>query len=112
MGIDYALVGERLRKARLEKKLTQEKLAEELDVSVAFLSRLERGSSHINLKRLHQLCDLLDISEGYILSGASEDSKEYLKQDFKVLLDKCSPEKQKLIYNVVKAIVETEEEKK
>lgn len=111
MGIDYTLVGERLRKARLEKKLTQENLAEELDVSVAFLSRLERGSSHINLKRLHQLCELLDTSEGYILSGASQDSKEYLKQDFKTLLDKCTPAKQKLIYNVVKAIVETEDEK-
>lgn len=52
MALDYTIIGERLKKARLEKNLTQEQLAEQIDVSIAFLSRVERGSSHINLKRL------------------------------------------------------------
>ena len=68
MAIDYNIMGERIKKARLEKQLTQENIAEKLDVSVAFLSRIERGSSHINLKRLQQLCSILDVSEGYLLS--------------------------------------------
>jgi len=106
MAIDYSLIGERLKAARLSKNLTQEKLAEQLDVSVAFLSRVERGSSHVNLKRLNELCSLLDISEGYILSGTSEDSKTYLETDFKNLLKNCSPEKQKLIYKIAKTIIE------
>ena len=53
MALDYTIIGERLKKARLAKKMTQEDLAEKLDVSVAFLSRVERGNSHINLKRLN-----------------------------------------------------------
>lgn len=108
MAIDYSLVGERLKRARLLKKLTQEDLAEELDVSVAFLSRVERGTSHVNLKRLNELCNLLDVSEGYILSGVSDNSEVYLEKDFKALLEKCSPEKQKLIYNIAKTIAEDE----
>lgn len=67
MALDYAIIGERLKKARTDKKLTQEKLAEKLDVSIAFLSRIERGSSHINLKRLNEICDILGVTEGYIL---------------------------------------------
>lgn len=110
MAIDYSLVGERLKKARVAKKLTQENLAEKLDVSVAFLSRIERGSSHVNLKRLNQLCTLLDVSEGYILSGVSDESKSYLDEDFKNILDNCSPEKQKLIYNIAKTISEAKQE--
>ena len=55
MALDYTIIGERLKKARLEKNLTQEQLAEQIDVSIAFLSRVERGSSHINLKRLTQI---------------------------------------------------------
>ena len=51
MALNYSIIGERLKQARMNKKLTQEKLAEKLDVSVAFLSRIERGSSYINLKR-------------------------------------------------------------
>lgn len=66
MALDYTIIGERLKKARLEKNLTQEQLAEQIDVSIAFLSRVERGSSHINLKRLTQICNILGISEGLI----------------------------------------------
>ena len=50
MALDFAIIGQRLKKARLDKKMTQEDLAEQLDVSVAFLSRIERGLSHVNLK--------------------------------------------------------------
>ena len=66
MALDYTIIGERLKKSRLEKNLTQEQLAEQIDVSIAFLSRVERGSSHINLKRLTQICNILGISEGLI----------------------------------------------
>ena len=34
MAIDYNIMGERIKKARLEKQLTQENIAEKLDVSV------------------------------------------------------------------------------
>lgn len=107
MALDYGIIGSRIKQARLAKNLTQEDLSEQLDVSVAFLSRVERGSSHVNLKRLTQICKILDISEGYVLSGASNSSENYLDREFAELLKKCSPEKQKMIYNVVKAIVES-----
>lgn len=108
MAIDYNVIGSRIKQARLAKKLTQEDLAEQVDVSVAFLSRIERGSSHINLKRLNQLCGLLDVSEGYILNGTSSNSTQYLNKEFSELLKNCSPEKQKMIYNVAKAIAESD----
>ncbi len=108
MALDYAVIGQRIKQARLAKNLTQEELAERIDVSVAFLSRVERGNSHINLKRLNQLCNLLDVTEGYVLNGASSNSKAYLNKEFSELIKKCSPEKQKLIYNVAKTIVETD----
>ena len=108
MALDYTIIGERLKKARTDKKLTQEKLAEKLDVSIAFLSRIERGSSHINLKRLTQICEILGVSEGYILNGASSDSQNYLTSEFNSVLSNISPEKQKLIYKIAKVISEEE----
>lgn len=106
MALDYNIIGERLKQARLNKNLTQEKLAEKLDVSVAFLSRIERGSSHINLTRLNQICTILNISESEILNGASKDSSLYLSKDFSNLLKNCPPEKINLIYKVAKVISE------
>lgn len=106
MGIDYNIIGERLKRARISKGMTQENLAEKLDVSVAYLSRVERGNSHINLTRLNQLCTHLGISEGYLLNGSSINSESYLTEEFSELLKDCSPEKLKLIYSVAKAIIE------
>ena len=110
MALDYTIIGKRLKEARLAKDLTQEDLAEQVDVSVAFLSRVERGSSHINLKRLNQICHLLDTSESYILTGAASNSDDYLVKDFSELLKKCSSKQQRLIYNVVKTIIDSDYE--
>ena len=106
MALDYNIIGERLKKARTDKNLTQEKLAEKLDVSIAFLSRSERGSSHITLKRLSQICDILGITEGSILNGSSNKSDTYLASEFDDILKNTTPEKQKLIYKIAKIITE------
>lgn len=108
MAVDYKVMGARIKKARLAKKYTQEYLAEKLNVSVAFLSRVECGGAHINLKRLSQICNLLDIAEGDILNGTSSSSNNYLEEEFAELLKKCSSEKQKLIYDIAKTIAESE----
>lgn len=108
MALDYTIIGQRLKKARTDKKMTQENLAEQLDVSIAFLSRIERGNSHINLKRLAQVCDILGVSEGYILNGASSNSSNYLTAEFNDILNSVSPEKQKLIYRIARVISEEE----
>lgn len=108
VAIDYTVIGSRIKQARLAKNMTQEDLADKIDISIAFLSRVERGNSHINLKRLNQLCGLLDVSEGYLLNGASSSSDNYLDKEFTDLIKSVSPEKQKLIYNVAKTIAETD----
>ena len=106
MALDYNIIGQRIKQARLAKNLTQEDLAEQIDISVAFLSRVERGNSHINLKRLNQICRLLNVSEGYILNGVASTSENYLTREFSDLLKSCTPEKQRLIYDVAKVIAE------
>ena len=104
MALDYNVIGERIKKARKEKGLTQEQLSEKLDISIAFLSRVERGNSKINLKRLTQICEILDISQGEILNGVSNKSNNYLNDEFANLLKECSSEDQKLIYDIAKVI--------
>ena len=106
MASDFKVIGQRLRRAKLDKKMTQDTLAKELDVSVAFLSRIENGASHINLKRLSQVCDILGVTEGEILNGTANSSKRYLNSEFAEILDKCPADKQKLLYKIAKAIIE------
>lgn len=106
MKLNYSIIGMRLKQARLDKKITQEKLAEMLDVSVAYISRVECGSTEINMKRLAEICGLLDVSLSYVLEDISPTSSAYLNTAFKDLLKNCPPEKIDLIYKIAKIIVE------
>ena len=87
MALDYSIIGERI------------------DVSVAFLSRVECGSVKANLSRIEQLCNILDVSISYVLTGTESTSKGYLIEDFSNLLKSCPPEKLKLIYDISKVII-------
>lgn len=105
MALDYNIIGERIKKARQNKNMTQECLAEKLDMSIAFLSRIECGSSFISLKRLDQVCEILDVSKSLILEGSSTNDKNYLRKEFAELLENCPQDKYKLIYNIAKVII-------
>ncbi len=104
--LDYKLIGERLKKARKAKNITQEELVDKLEVSIAFLSRLESAGYHINLKRLNQICEILDVSESDILSGTATSSSSYLEKDFQKLLDLCDEKQKRLAYKLIKIILE------
>ena len=108
MALNYSIIGVRLKQARLNKKITQEQLAEKLDVSVTYISRIERGSTNINLKRLSEICDILSITEGEILNGTSKTSPIYLSKEFNDLLKNCPPEKIDLVYKMAELIIKHE----
>ena len=101
---DYEVIGKRIKNSRLERGLTQEELANILDVSVAFMSRVERGSAAVNLKRLTQIAEELNVSPGYLLTGSNRQAKDYLRGEFSEILSKCTPEQQKLIYQISEVV--------
>lgn len=106
MAVDFAIIGKRIKEARKKKGLTQEKLVEKMDVSIAYLSKVETGKIHINLERLSQICSILGVSEGEILNGVANNSEKYLNNEFREILRKCTPSQQKLVYNIIKVILE------
>lgn len=104
---DYSVIGRRIKEARIAQKMTQEDLADKLDISIAFLSRVETGKTQVNLKRLTQISEILKVSTSYLLTGSNTTSKEYLKEDFKSILDRCSPTQRKLIYQISELVSKT-----
>ena len=107
MSPDYSVIGRRIKEVRLEQKIKQEELADKLNISVAFVSRVERGTSKINLKRLTQIAEILNVSPAYLLTGSNVASKDYLKEDFRKILERCTPKQQKLIYQISELVSRT-----
>lgn len=62
-------IGGRLRKIRLEKGWTQDKMAERLGITKAFYGKIERGESSIALEKLALLNESMDIDLNYLITG-------------------------------------------
>lgn len=65
-------MGNRLRIAREAAGFTQEYLAELVDVSVQYMSDLERGKVGTSLTTLRKLCNSLKVSSDYLLLGVQD----------------------------------------
>ena len=69
------LIGEQVRVAREQAKLTQEVLAEKIEVSPQYVSDLERGVVGIALPTLKRLCCILGVSSDKILFGTQSQDR-------------------------------------
>ena len=104
MALDYQIIGKRIREERTKRNLTQEDMADNIDTSVAFYSRLETGRTPINLKRIVQIAEILNVPVGYFITGITDDTDDYLNQEFKNILAKCTPKKQKFILEIAELV--------
>ena len=68
-------IGERIRKARMLSGLSQQNIADELELTVASYSNIERGVTDITVTRLYQLAKLLNVSI-YFLLDEKENSNQ------------------------------------
>lgn len=58
----YINLGKNIKKYRLAKNLSQEKLSELLDANSKFIGHVERVERFISLKKLIQITQILDVS--------------------------------------------------
>ena len=85
MNIDK--VGNFISERRKAKKLTQEKLAEKLNISDRAISKWERGICLPDASIMIPLCEILDINVNELLSGEMLNEKEYNKKSEELLLE-------------------------
>ena len=69
MSVDYAAIGQRIKGRRREQKRTQEWLAEQLQVSVGYISQIERGVTKVNLDTLSEIGASLGCDLGELVTG-------------------------------------------
>lgn len=69
MKLDLPAIGMRIQKQRNFLKLTQQQVYEKIDVSHNHYSRIENGHTAPSLELLVNICEILDISIDYIITG-------------------------------------------
>ena len=102
--IDFKIIGKRIKEARKNAGLSQEKLAEKIDVGTVYISRVEKGGTQVNLRRLSQISIALNVPIEKLIIGTTQECNNYLDKEFKEILSTCTIDKQKLIYNIAKIV--------
>ncbi|MCT8974982.1 helix-turn-helix transcriptional regulator [Clostridium sp. CX1] len=94
----------RIREKRLEKQLTQERLAECLSISGEYMSKIENGRVKVNLTRLAELSVILGCPIEYFISGSVVEAPDYKSNEFIQLLEGLSSKEKDVIYKVTELI--------
>lgn len=71
MSIEYKVIGRHIRTARKRKNMTQEDVAAAIEMSPAHFGKVERGDRPVNLQRLSQLSQVLDVLLEKLVEGAA-----------------------------------------
>ncbi|MGE9976338.1 helix-turn-helix domain-containing protein [Coprococcus catus] len=106
MSIDYKLLGNRIKEQRIAKGTTQEHFAEQMDVSVGYVSQMERGITKISLERLSIVADYLNCDMGLLLEGVNSNDETYLEKDFQILYKRLSAYEKKMLALLLREYIE------
>ena len=99
MGVDYKLIGGRIKSARKRKGMTQEMLAEKLDVSVGYVSQVERGITKISLDLLASISSVLNCDISSLVSESAVGSDNYIYGDIASRISDLDSKKRKILYD-------------
>ena len=69
-------MGSRLKQRRKRLGLTQEELAEKVDVSVNHISAVENSKENLSINLLLKLCECLNTTPDYVLLGTSHSQSD------------------------------------
>ena len=95
--MNYTQLGKRIREERKKIGLTQSKLAEDIDISDAYMGQIERGERSLTLNTLVRLVNRLGISIDYLL-------KDYVDIADEVIIDNQNLKRKQMALDVLKTI--------
>lgn len=113
MCLNFAEIGQRIRTLRKQRGYTQEKLAEAADLSVPYLSHIERGKKGVSLVAIIRIAAALDVSLEYLLFGRqstdtaaklSADNSPRDSSEVRQLLEAASDKERQFLLETIQSI--------
>ena len=98
-------LGFRIKQCRKNKQLTQEKLAELIDVSPHYIYEIEKGLKCMSLTTLADIAAVLNISTDYLLFGTQEYSLQEQIDQLDLILNGLTGQKRQNIAEVIKLLL-------
>lgn len=86
-GINFAPIGKAIEKARVEKRITRESIAETVDYSVRQIQAIERENQLPSVPLLLYLCKIFHVSLDHFIFDTEPISKSSIRRQLDSVLD-------------------------
>ena len=107
MELDYKAIGKRIKIARIKADLTQERLAEAVEISPTHMSNIETGTTRVSLSAIVSLANALSVTVDDLLCDSVVKSKVQFEKDIAAVLDDCDEHEIRIIKDMAQALKET-----
>ena len=104
MKILYYEIGSRIRQARKSRHLSQEQLAELVDVGTTHISHVETGNSIPSLKLFIEIVNALDISADDLLCDQLSHAGHIFSKEIAAELEDCNERELRIIADTIRAL--------
>ena len=95
------ILGEVFKEYRLKNNLTQEKIAEKLNISVKYISRIENGTGGVKVETLLKYINTLSISPDIIFDKLINNKDLRIQIDLSKKISKLPYDKKIFISNII-----------
>ena len=104
--MNYVALGQRIKEERHKLNITQEDLAEDVDLTPAYIGQIERGERKVTLEKLVAIVNRLGVTIDYVLSGSLTSNYDFYDGYIESMIRGRSLEEKKLAANILKLIFE------
>lgn len=101
--LDYYKIGQRIRKFRKAQGLSQEQLAEAVNISTPHMSHIETGNTKLSLPVLVSLAQHMHVSVDELLFDDPANRKNNALKEIETVLDACTPKQTVIISEIIKS---------
>lgn len=103
MPVNYKIIGNRIQCKRKSKNITQEQMAEYLDVTPGYISQLERGVTKINLDILCSISEYLGCDMTEFLYKNNVPNISFYDDDIADGYNRLTPSERRMLSRLIKA---------
>lgn len=101
--MDYFKIGQKIRKIRKACGLSQEELAEKIDISTTHMSHIETGNTKLSLPVFIDIANALEVRTDDLLDNSTTATTTASLDEIAKVLERCNAQQAKIIADVVKA---------
>ncbi len=105
--MDYFAIGQRIKRMRKARELSQENLAEFAEISTVHMSHIENGKTKLSLPVLVAIADALDVRVDSLLYDEPRGSASIAVDEIAAILDTCDAKQAAFIADLVRAAKES-----